>query len=542
MRRSHRRLLILLAAVPVVLLLAALLYMLGMTYLEGDPRSFGASLEWAAETMTTTGYGQDASWSHPLMQGFVIVVQFAGVFLTFMLFPVFVVPFFEERFEGRLPAQIPKLDDYIVIFHWGPAVSSLVEELDHAGIPIVVLEEDLSIARLLHDRGRHVLHVDLDEDDELLGTLSGARGLVANGTDQKNAVFTVSARQRGFQGPIVALVENPSRRPPLQRAGATAVFTPRHALALAVAAKASDKISPRVSGVERLGQHLVIAEMRVHQDSELVGRTFQEADVRRRTGATVIGRWVGGELLAQPALGEPTEQGAILVAVGSQSSIHKLRKLVTPTETGGHFVVIGYEDTGFKITQFLRDAEEEVRVIHSRERDGVDFVGDALDVRLLRDAGVEDAKAVILAIEDDSETLFGAAVVRDVAPETTIIASVNRAENVARIHRAGADLALSVSQVAGQLLAFQLLGEESFSVQPRIKLVRTRAGSLTGQTLLSARVTDRTGCYLVAVERGSEVIVEFDHEFTAQEGDMIYVSGTRDQISSYFETFPGTKP
>jgi Trk K+ transport system NAD-binding subunit len=542
MRRSRRRLLWLLAAVPLVLVGAALLYMLGMAHLEGDPRTFGSSLEWAAETMTTTGYGKDASWSHPVMQAFVIVVQFAGVFLTFMLFPVFVIPFFEERFEGRLPTQIPKLKDYIVIYRWGPAVSSLVEELDHKRVPVVILEEDLSLARLLHDRGRHVLHVNLDEDDALLGQLSGARGLVANGTDQKNAVITVSARQRGFQGPIVALVANPSRRPPLQRAGATAVFTPRHALALAVAAKASDKISPRVSGVQSLGRHLEIAEMRVHRESDLVGKTLQEAHVRRRTGATIIGRWVGGELLAQPALRQPIEQGSILVAVGSQGAIRKLRDLIAPAETGGHFVIVGYEETGIKIAQFLRDAEEETRVIHTAAKEGVDLVGDVLDEERLREVGVADARAVILAIEDDSETLFGAAVVRDVAPETTIIASVKRAENVARIHRAGADHALSVSQVAGQLLAFQLLGEESFSVQPRIKLVRTLAGSLAGRKLLAARVTERTGCYIVAVERGSDVIVEFDPDFMLEERDVVYVSGTLDMISKYFETYPEVRP
>ncbi|MBS1248140.1 MAG: hypothetical protein H6R48_929, partial [Proteobacteria bacterium] len=51
--RSTRRLLALLALLPVAVLVLGGLYMLGMIYLEGNPRGFWASLEWASETLTT---------------------------------------------------------------------------------------------------------------------------------------------------------------------------------------------------------------------------------------------------------------------------------------------------------------------------------------------------------------------------------------------------------------------------------------------------------------------------------------------------------
>ncbi len=38
-----------------------------MAYLEGTPRGFWESLEWSAETLTTTGYGADSHWRHPAM-------------------------------------------------------------------------------------------------------------------------------------------------------------------------------------------------------------------------------------------------------------------------------------------------------------------------------------------------------------------------------------------------------------------------------------------------------------------------------------------
>lgn len=222
MRRSSRRLLLLVAALPVTLVALALLYMLGMAYLEHDPRGFWRSLEWAGETITTTGYGADARWEHPVMVVFTIATQFVGVFMTFLVFPVFLIPYFEERFEGRLPTRLPQRPGTVLVYGWGPSVATLVDDLARARTPVVILEPDLVVARRIHDRGRTVVHADLELDDAILGDLRDVRGIVANAADHQNAVLTLSARQRGFTGPIIALVETPSRRAPMTRAGATA--------------------------------------------------------------------------------------------------------------------------------------------------------------------------------------------------------------------------------------------------------------------------------------------------------------------------------
>ena len=140
MQRSRKRLLGLVAALPILILLGALLYMAGMARLEGESRGFWQAIGWAAETLSTTGYGGDHSWEHPAMVLFVVVLQFLGVFLVFLIFPLYLIPFLEERFEVRLPKEAPPLDDHVVIFGYGPAVESLLTELDRAGLETVVVE------------------------------------------------------------------------------------------------------------------------------------------------------------------------------------------------------------------------------------------------------------------------------------------------------------------------------------------------------------------------------------------------------------------
>ena len=138
MRRSTRRLLILLAIIPALLFLLAWVYMFLMTHVEGSPRRFGHALEFVSETLTTTGYGADSRWDHPLVQAFVVLVQYAGLAITILIFPVFVVPFIEERFESRLRQSLPELKGAVLVYHWGPAVAPLVERLEQLEVPVVV--------------------------------------------------------------------------------------------------------------------------------------------------------------------------------------------------------------------------------------------------------------------------------------------------------------------------------------------------------------------------------------------------------------------
>jgi len=540
-RSSQRRLILLLASVPILLFVFAWFYMLGMAHLEGEPRDFLTSLGWAAETFTTTGYGGDHHWDHPAMLALVILVQFAGVFLVFLVFPVFLIPYLEERFEGRLPTRLPDLQDHIVIYRYGPAVETFVQQLEHDRVAFVIYEESETVARRLLERGRRVVFGRLAEDDPDLSSLHQCRGVVANGDDHANAVLTLSARHQGYAGKIVAMVQHPNRRAPMTRAGADTVFTPTHILAAALAAKASAKISARVSGAQSLGRHLAVAEVRVHKTSSLANQTLAESGVGAKTGATVVGQWVGGELVAQPGAQARIPVGSILIAVGSDDSIAKLGRLAKPVATEGPFLILGFGEVGQTVRDLLTDSGEEVVVIDANAQSGVDLVGDPLEHALLEEAGITRAQAVVLALEDDAATLFAAAGTRALAPDVNIVAGVLRAESVARIHHAGADFALSVGQVAGQLLAFQLFGEEAVSIQPQIKVVRTRAGDLAGAPLHSSQVRQRTGCSIVAVERGNDVIVKFGKELVLNELDSVYVSGTPDAIDRYYDAFPGTR-
>jgi Na+:H+ antiporter len=444
-------------------------------------------------------------------------------------------PLIEERYEGHLMHVLPDVEDTVVIYKYGPEVDSLMAEFDSRGLPTLVIEEDETVARRLHARGERVVHASIADEGLDLRPLVKARALVANGEDEHNAMLSMSMRELGFGGPIVALVDNPNRRAPMQLAGATAAFTPNHVLAATVAVRASARIGPRITGVQPLGHLLEVAEIRIHDKSPLVNLNSEES-VHAKTGAHIVAQWVDDGLHSPPAADQLLQPGMILVAAGSPDSIKRLSEIVRPITQEGTIVVVGFGDVGSKLVEMLKDADEDVCVIGKTGSPGVDVVGEVLDTTVLERAGVITARVVILACESDSATLLAATIARDYAPDVPIIACATLEENVGRIQQAGADFALSVSQVAGQLLAHHLLGE-MISQQAHIKMVKLNASKLAGRHPLKSGIRERSGCSVVAIERAGEIIMDIPPSFVLSEEDALYVCGMVDAFDRFYEEF-----
>jgi len=540
MSRIHKRLLILIGVLVLLLLVTTVRYMGGMTYLEGKPRGFWDSLEWAGESLSTTGYGRDSNWSHPLMVSYVVFVQFVGVFLVFLVFPIYLIPFFEERFETRLPKEIPGLKNHVVIFDYGPPVATLLNELERADIGTLVVEEDEGDARRLHEQGHRVIHGNLDEGVLQKTHLDQARALIVNSTDDRNAATILTARQLGFKGEILALVEDPFHREPIILAGATGAYTPRHVLGAALAARASQKVNPTVAGIQHLGHKLQVGEARITRDSVLGGKTLAEADLGQHAGVTVIGQWIGGKLVTPPTPEMRLEPGGILILVGNSESLQRFMNLCAGARQlrrHGKFLIAGAGEVGRKVAELLNDAGEETFLIDTRPGPGVDLVGNVLDTQILKQAGVADAQSVILALNADATTLFATVIFKDLAPDVPVIARVNRAENVERIYAAGADFALSISQVSGQLLAWRLLGKESVAVDPELRVIKVSTRGLDKFHPGGSDIRIKTGCTVVAVERGEELLVEFGGDFRFEPQDAVYICGSAEAAQRYYEIF-----
>ncbi|MEO8034885.1 MAG: NAD-binding protein [Acidobacteriota bacterium] len=517
MQRSQKRLIALMAGLVIFVIGAALLYQIGMSALEGKPRTFWDSIEWAAETLSTTGYGRDVRWASPVMVLFVVGVQFVGVFLFFLIVPVVLLPYLEERFEERLPRRADSgLTDHIIVYRFGPAVETLLQRLKTRSIPTLVVETDEVSARAVAESGQDVVFVRTEEDVLDSIRLSEARAIVANGRDEENAALILRARQMGFKGDIYAFVEEPAHRRPMELAGATAAYTPRHIIAAALAAHASDQISPRLPGLEQL-PGWDRREIRVPNASPVAGVSVRAAAL----GVAVVGQWHRSQLNVHCVPETVIEPGAVLEVVGEPQALARAADRIGAAffHNSGAFLIGGFGEVGRKVHELLTDVGEEVRVIERHAGPGVDVVGNVLDPSVLMRGGIESARALVLALDSDDATLFATVIARDTVEDVPVIARVNHARNLANMHRAGADFALSISDISGEMLSARLLGR-----QARAREERRRIEAVEGRHYAGRTIGELSMC-IVALRRGDEILPAM-HDGLIEAEDGLWIVAT----------------
>ncbi|AHG03483.1 metal transporter [Halobacterium sp. DL1] len=513
-------------------------FKLGMATFEDQPVSWMESVHFVTETFTTTGYGQFAPWSSDAMLAVVDFIDITAVFIIFLAIPLFAVPWLEEHLEAEPPTSV-SLQDHVVVCGFGARSETLVAELAPQGVDYVFLEQDRERALELHESGRPVVHGDPESKAGLLSAnVAQARAIVLDEDDEANATIALTVGELAPDVQTVCFVEDESLSEYLEYAGVDRVLSPRQLLGRSLAEKVTSAVSAELGGAVEVGEDFEIVEMPIHHDSELDGVTLAESNIRERTGVNVIGAWFTGEFFASPDPEKPLSRNTILLVAGRESQLESLKQITLTEERAQQterVVLAGYGEVGTTVETALEREGIDTTVVDLRELPGVDVVGDATEAETLRNAGIEDASALILALGDDTDTIFSTLVAREASDEVEILGRANEPESAPKLYAAGADYVLTLATVAGRMLAQTLLGEDVMALDKQIDIVRTEAPNFEGQTLAEARVQARTGCTVIAVERDGAVLSELDAEFRIQPGDALVVAGADEDIATFSE-------
>ena len=132
-----------------------------------------------------------------------------------------------------------------------------------------------------------------------------------------------------------------------------------------------------------------------------------------------------------------------------------------------HVVVLGYGDLTEPILTELGDQVEFVivtldqqRAAELRERGLNVLTADPSDEDPLRRVGIDRARAVVAATNDDAEDALAVLTARQLNPDVRIVAAATDRENVDKLKRAGADTVISPATIGGHLLVRSALGSE----------------------------------------------------------------------------------
>ncbi len=527
------------AFVLFVLIFTAVVYRYGMRVYEGDPRTMIEALRFSVEMFTTTGFGGDAPWESQQLNAFIAVMDLVGMMLLIGALPVVVTPLLEEAFATSVPRSLDEdLSGHVVVCSDTPRSAALIEEFDSREIPYVIVEPDHDRAVRLREAGRTVIRADPESTTGLAAAnLADARALVTDVSDQVDASIVLAAKELSPDVRVISVVEDPDRERYHRLAGADEVLSPRSLLGESLAAKVTTVLQTDLGEAVAIGDSLRLAEVSVPHGSRLAGSTLADSGIRERAGVNVIGAWFNGEFDAAPPPDATLSAGTVLLVSGRSDQLERLVELTNSATRrfgAGETVVVGYGQVGRTVAEAVADADLPVTVVDREDAEGVDVVGDATDPETLRAAGVEAAQTVVLALPDDTTTEFTTLVVRDLAPNTQVLARVEEAASVRKMHRAGADYVLSLATVTGRLSASTVIEDRDvLSLTQQIEVVRSRVPRLSGRTIGRANVRETTGCTVIAIERDGETVTEIGPDTRIAPDDELVVVGTDEGIREF---------
>jgi CPA2 family monovalent cation:H+ antiporter-2 len=267
--------------------------------------------------------------------------------------------------QGPPQPEIPEsLQGHVVIVGYGRVGRHIVSLLERIGIPHLVVEADAERNQELAQKNTLTLYGDAANSEVLTHAgLTRARALVIAGPDEDASALVVTAgRDLAPELPIIARATSEDGTRRLTDLGAQDVIHPeleggleivRHTLLQLgfpleeiyhyTDAVRRDHYDMQINTDEEhrllhelidAAHHIQVKWFPIAEDSRLIGQTLADANLRARTGASVVALMRHGELTANPKSVTVFETGDRVGVIGDNDEIKALEKLLAtfPTE------------------------------------------------------------------------------------------------------------------------------------------------------------------------------------------------------------------
>jgi voltage-gated potassium channel len=483
---------------------------------EGRDFSWPTSIYWTIVTMSTLGFG-DIVFESDLGRAYSVVVLLTGSLIILILLPFtfiqFVyVPWRAAMRRARAPREVDrKLSGHLVVTGQGPVEELLIHRAEAAGVPYVLLVDDVEHAVSLHDHGYEVMVGALDDPDTYRRVRAADAAMVVTAradTTNTNVAFTV--REVSESATIVATANSADSVDILELAGCDRVLQLGELLGRAFAERI---LSP--AGRSTVISHLdglLIAEA-VAGETSLVGSRLGDLNVRARTGVSIVGLWDRGRFrFWDPEL--TIDRRSILVLTGVEQQLARYDELYRESplhdpiaDSNGHVLVIGGGRVGRAVARVLKEGGTACAIVErlpERVRPEFDYVvGDAADIEVLREAGIESATAVVVTTHDDDTNVYLTLYVRRLRPDVQVFGRVTLDRNVSTMHRAGADFVLSYASTGATAIWNELHHDRTVLLAQGLLVFRVPVPPrLAGRALVDTAIRPATGCNVIGVIRG----------------------------------------
>ena len=334
MNRLTRRLLYILLAIAATLAAGTV----GFTLIDHYP-PFDA-FYMTLTTMTTVGYGE----VHPLSRAgrifnsFLIAFGVTTIFIAMgaMTQTIIELEFGDAIGKRRTKRMIEKLKDHYIICGYGRVGRGAAAELQHAGVPFVVVDINPERVERAMLGGMLAVVADSTRDETLAHVgVERARGLVAAlATDADNLFVLLSAKGLNPRLYVATRAAEEGAEEKMRRAGADAVFAP---YAMTGHRLAQSMLRPHVMQfldftTKDIGKDIAIEQVAVADDCELAQSSIKDMQLGRELGVIVMAiRARDGATQFNPPADTRIRPGDFLIVMGRQESLRTLEERLRGT-------------------------------------------------------------------------------------------------------------------------------------------------------------------------------------------------------------------
>jgi voltage-gated potassium channel len=225
----------------------------------------------------------------------------------------------------------------------------------------------------------------------------------------------------------------------------------------------------------------------------------------------------------------------------------------------GHVIVCGWGRVGRAIGDELTAASADLVVVDlDPARVSATplpaMVGDATEDRVLEQAGLLRARALVAALDSDAGNLFVTLTARSLHPDLFIVARARVEASEEKLRRAGADRVVNPQSIGGARIA-------AFVLQPHVtefldvvmhdrdiefrleELQVPESSPIAGSSISEAQIRDRTGALVLALrDRDGTFTTNPSAKTVIQAGQVIIAIGTPADLDSLERLVGGSAP
>lgn len=202
-------------------------------------------------------------------------------------------------------------------------------------------------------------------------------------------------------------------------------------------------------------------------------------------------------------------------------------------EIEDHIIICGYGRIGKVIVSELKEMKSKFVIVELNEAltkiisETTEYnviLGDARKEDILKKAGIEKAKIIITALNEDSDNVFTAITAKSMNDKIRIISTAANLENMDKLYKIGVSQVVSPQVVTGKILAHSVNIPDFLTLIDRIFLSNNENICMVAlkEDLYGKSVKD-IGDEVFAIVRDNKIIRNPDTEDLLQKGDKLII-------------------